>query len=127
MKKGRNIRVVPPEKRIHYFGRLGSRRTQFSAERLGGKGASLAYMRSLGLPVPPGFTITTEVCAEYNDRGQKLPPGLMDQVGENLVKLEKEMGKGFGAEENPLLVSVRSGAAASMPGMMDTILNLGSE
>jgi pyruvate,orthophosphate dikinase len=125
MNKGRNIRVVPPVKRIHYFGQSGSRRTQFSAERLGGKGASLAYMRSLGLPVPPGFTITTEVCAEYNDRGQKLPPGLMDQVEENLAKLEKEMGKGFGAEENPLLVSVRSGAAASMPGMMDTILNLG--
>lgn len=125
MKKGRKIRAVPPVKRIHYFGRLGSRRTQFSVDRLGGKGASLAYMRSLGLPVPPGFTITTGVCAEYNDRGRKLPPGLMDQVGENLAKLEKEMGKGFGAEENPLLVSVRSGAAASMPGMMDTILNLG--
>ena len=125
MKKGKKIRAVPPVKRIHYFGRLGSRRTRFSAERLGGKGASLAYMRSLGLPVPPGFTITTEVCAEYYDRGQKLPPGLMDQVEENLAKLEKEMGKGFGATENPLLVSVRSGAAASMPGMMDTILNLG--
>jgi len=125
MKKGKKIRVVPPVKRIHYFGKLGSRRTRFSKDRLGGKGASLAYMRSLGLPVPPGFTITTEVCAEYYDRGQKLPPGLMDQVGQNLAKLEKEMNKGFGATENPLLVSVRSGAAASMPGMMDTILNLG--
>jgi pyruvate,orthophosphate dikinase len=125
MKKGKKIRTVPPVKRIHYFGRLGSRRTRFSVERLGGKGASLAYMRSLGLPVPPGFTITTEVCAEYYDRGQKLPPGLMDQVGENLAKLEKEMHKGFGADTDPLLVSVRSGAAASMPGMMDTILNLG--
>jgi len=125
MKKGKKIRVVPPVKRIHYFGKLGSRRTQFSRDRLGGKGASLAYMRSLGLPVPPGFTITTEVCAEYYDRGQRLPPGLMDQVRENMAKLEKEMNKGFGATENPLLVSVRSGAAASMPGMMDTILNLG--
>ncbi|MGD2120940.1 MAG: pyruvate, phosphate dikinase [Gemmatimonadota bacterium] len=125
MKKGKQIRTVPAVKRIHYFGKLGSRRTRFSAERLGGKGASLAYMRSLGLPVPPGFTITTEVCAEYYDRDQKFPPGLMDQVKENLSKLEKEMSKGFGAEEDPLLVSVRSGAAASMPGMMDTILNLG--
>lgn len=125
MQKGRKIRVVPQVKRIHYFGRLGSRRTRFSKDRLGGKGASLAYMRSLGLPVPPGFTITTEVCAEYYDRGENLPPGLMDQVGENLAKLEQEMSKGFGSTENPLLVSVRSGAAASMPGMMDTILNLG--
>jgi len=125
MKKGKKIRVVSPVKRIHYFGKLGSRRTRFSKDRLGGKGASLAYMRTLGLPVPPGFTITTEVCAEYYDRGLKLPPGLMDQVGVNLAKLEKEMNKGFGASENPLLVSVRSGAAVSMPGMMDTILNLG--
>jgi pyruvate, orthophosphate dikinase len=124
-RKGKRIRVVPPERRVHYFGKLGSRRTEFSRERLGGKGASLAYMRSLGLPVPPGFTITTDVCAEYFDRGQKLPPGMMDQVRENLSKLEKEMGKGFGSTENPLLVSVRSGAAVSMPGMMDTILNLG--
>jgi pyruvate,orthophosphate dikinase len=125
MKKGRKIRAVPSVKRIHYFGRLGSRRTRFSKDRLGGKGASLAYMRALGLPVPPGFTITTEVCAEYYDRGQKLPPGLMDQVLETLAKLEKEMNKDFGATKNPLLVSVRSGAAVSMPGMMDTILNLG--
>ncbi len=123
--RGRNIRTVPPEKRIHYFGRKGSRRTRFSKERLGGKGASLAYMRSLGLPVPPGFTITTEVCAEYYDRGESLPPGLLDQIRENMTKLEEEMGKGFGSSEDPLLVSVRSGAAVSMPGMMDTILNLG--
>jgi len=125
MKKGKKIRVVPAVKRIHYFGRSGSRRTRFSKARLGGKGVSLAYMRSLGLPVPPGFTITTEVCAEFYDRGQKLPPGLIEQAGENLKKLETEMNKGFGAKENPLLVSVRSGAAVSMPGMMDTILNLG--
>jgi pyruvate,orthophosphate dikinase len=125
VRKGKKIRVVAPEKRIHYFGKLGSRRTLFSSERLGGKGVSLAYMRSLGLPVPPGFTITTEVCAEYFDRGGKLPPGLVAQVRENMAKLEKEMGKGFGSKENPLLVSVRSGAAVSMPGMMDTILNLG--
>ncbi len=123
--RGRKIRVVPPEQRINYFGQLGSRRTQFSRELLGGKGVSLAYMRSMGLPVPPGFTVTTPVCAEYHDRGGKLPPDLMDQVRENLAKLEKETQKGFGSTENPLLVSVRSGAAASMPGMMDTILNLG--
>ncbi len=125
MKKGKRTRVVPPAKQIHYFGKLGSRRTRFSKDRLGGKGASLAYMRSLGLPVPPGFTITTEVCAEYFDRGRKVPPGLLDQVGKNLAKLEREMNKGFGATESPLLVSVRSGGAVSMPGMMDTILNLG--
>ena len=125
MKKGQKIRVVPSAKRIQYFGKLGSRRTRFSKDRLGGKGASLAYMRSMGLPVPPGFTITTEVCAEYFDRGRKVPPGLMDQVGNYLAKLEKEMNKGFGARESPLLVSVRSGGAVSMPGMMDTILNLG--
>jgi len=125
MKRRKKIRAVPAVQRIHYFGKLGSRRTRFSTQRLGGKGASLAYMRSLGLPVPPGFTIATDVCAEYFDRGQKLPPDLMDQVGENLVKLETEMHRSFGATENPLLVSVRSGAAVSMPGMMDTVLNLG--
>jgi len=124
-RSGRRIQSVTPEKRIHYFGRLGSRRTRFSKERLGGKGASLAYMRSLGLPVPPGFTITTDVCAEYYARGGKLPPGLMSQVRENLAKLETEMGKTFGSGPHPLLVSVRSGAAVSMPGMMDTVLNLG--
>jgi pyruvate,orthophosphate dikinase len=124
-KRGKTILSVRPEKRIHYFGRLGSRRTRFSAERLGGKGASLAYMHSLGLPVPPGFTITTEVCAEYYARGGKLPPGLMTQVRESLGKLEQEMGKTFGTGPHPLLVSVRSGAAVSMPGMMDTVLNLG--
>ncbi len=123
--RGRRIRSVRPEKRIHYFGRLGSRRTRFSKERLGGKGASLAYMRSLGLPVPPGFTITTDVCAEYYDRRGNLPPGLMTQVKRDLGKLEDEMGKVFGAGPQPLLVSVRSGAAVSMPGMMDTVLNLG--
>ncbi len=122
---GKRIPTVRPEKRIHYFGKMGSRRTRFSKERLGGKGASLAYMRSLGLPVPPGFTITTDVCAEYNARGGKLPPGLMNQVRDNLEKLEEEMGKTFGEGPQPLLVSVRSGAAVSMPGMMDTVLNLG--
>ena len=90
MEKGRKIRVVPPVKRIHYFGRLGSRRTQFSAERLGGKGASLAYMRSLGLPVPPGFTITTGVCTEYQEIGT-LPDGLEADVKEALARAEQIM------------------------------------
>lgn len=91
---------------------------------LGGKGANLAEMTNLGIPVPPGFTITTEACAEYAQT-QKLPAGLMEEVNQHLAKLEKTMGKKLGDAKNPLLVSVRSGAASSMPGMMDTVLNLG--
>ncbi len=91
---------------------------------LGGKGANLAEMASLGIPVPEGFTITTEVCTEYNAAG-RIPDGLEDQVREAMTWLEQETGKKFGDPNNPLLVSVRSGARASMPGMMDTILNLG--
>ncbi|TAL36162.1 pyruvate, phosphate dikinase [Phenylobacterium sp.] len=92
---------------------------------LGGKGANLAEMSSLGLPVPPGFTITTEACNHYYDNGQTYPPNLKDQVAEGLRTVEKITGKAFGDASNPLLVSVRSGARASMPGMMDTVLNLG--
>jgi len=92
---------------------------------LGGKGAGLAEMTNLGLPVPPGFTITTEACREYNARNREFPPGLEQQVQEALQTLEKKTGKVFGDKKNPLLVSVRSGAAISMPGMMDTVLNLG--
>ena len=92
---------------------------------LGGKGANLADMTSIGLPVPPGFTITTECCDGYYKSGKKLPAGLMDEVRKNVAILEKETGKKFGDNKMPLLVSVRSGAAASMPGMMNTILNLG--
>ena len=84
-------------------------------------------MTSIGLPVPPGFTITTEVCDLYYKSGRKLPAGLMDEVAKNVATLEKELGKKFGDTQNPLLVSVRSGAARSMPGMMNTILNLGPE
>lgn len=91
---------------------------------LGGKGANLAEMTNIGLPVPPGFTITTEACREYLAGGKVFPPGLMDQVEEHLAALEARTGKRFGGEP-PLLVSVRSGAPFSMPGMMDTILNLG--
>ncbi|HEC96318.1 MAG TPA: pyruvate, phosphate dikinase [Euryarchaeota archaeon] len=92
---------------------------------LGGKGANLAEMARIGLPVPPGFTITTEACREYYARGKQFPEGLEDMVRESMRKLEEKTGKKFGDPENPLLVSVRSGAPVSMPGMMDTILNLG--
>ncbi|WP_201787782.1 pyruvate, phosphate dikinase [Carboxydothermus islandicus] len=92
---------------------------------LGGKGANLAEMTNIGLPVPPGMTITTEACREYYRLGGKFPEGLMDEVKEKLVYIEEKTGKKFGDPQNPLLVSVRSGAKFSMPGMMDTILNLG--
>ena len=92
---------------------------------LGGKGAGLAEMTNAGLPVPPGFTITTEACNAYYAAGKQLPPGLWDDVLAHMHDLERETGKGFGDPANPLLVSVRSGAAFSMPGMMDTVLNLG--
>jgi len=92
---------------------------------LGGKGAGLCTMAQLGLPVPPGFVITTEVCRRYYESGDKLPGGLMDEVGAAMRKLEELTGKRFGDPNNPLLVSIRSGAMLSMPGMMDTILNLG--
>jgi len=92
---------------------------------LGGKGAGLAEMSNLGLPVPPGFTITTEVCTYYYARGKSYPAELRKQVGEALAEIEHSCGARFGDPENPLLVSVRSGARVSMPGMMDTVLNLG--
>ncbi|MBY0400439.1 pyruvate, phosphate dikinase, partial [Myxococcota bacterium] len=94
-------------------------------EILGGKGANLAEMTSLGIPVPPGFTISTEVCAEFNERGKRLPAEVRADVKTALANVEQEMGLRFGDPERPLLVSVRSGARASMPGMMDTVLNLG--
>ena len=92
---------------------------------LGGKGAGLAEMTIAGLPVPPGFTITTEACNDYFAAGEQLPDGLWDDVLEAVREVEQETGKGFGDAANPLLVSVRSGAKFSMPGMMDTVLNLG--
>lgn len=94
-------------------------------EILGGKGANLAEMKSLGINVPPGFTITTQACKTYNDLGKKITPTIESQIKTNLTSLEKKMSKKLGDSKDPLLVSVRSGAAASMPGMMDTILNLG--
>ena len=92
---------------------------------LGGKGANLAEMTNIGLPVPQGFTITTEACTQYYDDGRKINDEIMDEIMQNVAKMEEINGKKFGDLENPLLVSVRSGARASMPGMMDTILNLG--
>ncbi|MBM7685259.1 pyruvate, phosphate dikinase [Defluviitalea raffinosedens] len=94
-------------------------------EILGGKGANLAEMTKLGLPIPQGFTVSTEACNEYYEKGQKISDEIVKQIEESLAKLEEISGKKFGDTENPLLVSVRSGARASMPGMMDTILNLG--
>ncbi|MBL8566157.1 MAG: pyruvate, phosphate dikinase [Hyphomicrobiaceae bacterium] len=110
---------------VYLFGRGMTDGNAGLKELLGGKGANLAEMASLGLPVPPGFTITTEVCRAYYDHGRKLPEGLEGEVGAALARVGEAVGKIFGDPENPLLVSVRSGALASMPGMMDTILNLG--
>jgi len=107
---------------------FGAGRTEGSAKMkdlLGGKGANLAEMAAIGIPVPPGFTITTEVCRYYYQNGGKYPEGLTEQVRQGMRFLEEATGRKFGDPENPLLVSVRSGAPVSMPGMMDTILNLG--
>ena len=92
---------------------------------LGGKGAGLAEMTRAGLPVPPGFTITAQTCIAYNEAGRTMPPGLAEDLDRAMTALEAKTGKTFGGAADPLLVSVRSGAAVSMPGMMDTILNLG--
>ena len=94
-------------------------------ELLGGKGANLAEMTNLGLPIPQGFTVSTEACTEYYNDGKKINDEIKGQIFEALAKLEEMQGKKFGDTSDPLLVSVRSGARASMPGMMDTILNLG--
>ncbi len=113
------------KKMVYYFGGGKAEGNANMRMLLGGKGANLAEMTNLGLPVPPGITITTEVCREYYKLGKKFPEGMWEQVLEGLKKIEKEVGKKFGSKDNPLLVSVRSGAPVSMPGMMDTILNLG--
>ena len=94
-------------------------------ELLGGKGANLAEMTNIGLPVPQGFTVTTEACTQYYEDGRKINDEIQAQIMEYIDKMEGITGMKFGDKENPLLVSVRSGARASMPGMMDTILNLG--
>ena len=112
-------------KMTYYFGKTKTDGGGTQKELLGGKGANLAEMTSIGLPVPPGFTITTAVCDRYYTSGRKLPNGLMAEIRKAVKTLEKETGKKFGDIHDPLLVSVRSGAAVSMPGMMNTILNLG--
>src|SRR5262245_58684074 len=110
-------------KRVFFFGNGAAEGAGLGKEKLGGKGAGLAEMTALGIPVPPGFTIETGVCAEYTKKGSA--DGLSEEVDQALQRLEKAAGRRFGDPENPLLVSVRSGARSSMPGMMDTILNLG--
>ena len=112
-------------KRVYYFGGQHSDGTRDMKELLGGKGANLAEMVNLKIPVPPGFTITTEVCRLYQETKGNLPQDVHEQIATSIAKVEKELGKKFGDVANPLLFSVRSGAAASMPGMMDTVLNLG--
>ena len=117
--------MAKKDKYVYFFGAgKAEGKTQMKA-LLGGKGANLAEMSAIGLPVPPGFTITTEVCELYYENGKQYPAGLDEQVEQNIKKLEKATGKTFGGGDQPLLVSVRSGAAVSMPGMMDTVLNLG--
>lgn len=112
-------------KYVYFFGNGKAEGKASMKELLGGKGANLAEMSSIGVPVPAGFTITTEVCEYYYKNGKKMPKMLDAEIDLNIIKLEKAMGMKFGDKENPLLVSVRSGAAVSMPGMMDTVLNLG--
>jgi len=113
------------EKFVYYFGKKKAEGDAKMKNLLGGKGANLSEMVKIGIPVPPGFTISTEVCKYYYEHGNTYPESLENEVEEAVKLLEVETGKGFGSTERPLLVSVRSGAAISMPGMMDTILNLG--
>ena len=112
-------------KNVYFFGGGAAEGKAEMKELLGGKGANLAEMTNLGIPVPPGFTISTEVCAAFYENRRNYPAGLREEVAEHLQRLETMMGKQLGDARDPLLVSVRSGAAQSMPGMMDTVLNLG--
>lgn len=114
-----------PQKHVYFFAQGESEGDASMKTTLGGKGANLAEMTNLNIPVPPGFTIATEVCMQFYKAGRVLPEDVRSQVEEALARVEKKIGKKFGDTKNPLLVSVRSGARASMPGMMDTILNLG--
>lgn len=118
-------RTAMPTKYVYFFGGGKADGSAQMKHLLGGKGANLAEMANLGVPVPPGFTITTEVCKYYYEHGAVYPPELTDEVEEAFQRLEAVMGRKFGDPDKPLLVSVRSGAAISMPGMMDTVLNLG--
>src|SRR5688572_2663636 len=114
-----------PKKHVYFFGAGKADGNRTMKDLLGGKGAGLAEMTNAGLPVPPGFTITTEVCNIYYKEKAKIPSAVELEIGEHVKKLEKAAGAQLGSTDNPLLVSVRSGAKFSMPGMMDTILNLG--
>ncbi|MBA4210735.1 MAG: pyruvate, phosphate dikinase, partial [Parvibaculum sp.] len=113
------------KKWVYSFGDGKAEGAASMRDLLGGKGANLAEMSNIGLPVPPGFTITTEVCTAFYDNDRNYPEGLRAQVEEALASIGKAVGMSFGDPANPLLVSVRSGGRASMPGMMDTVLNLG--
>ena len=117
------IEILP--KRVYFFGNGAADGRADMKHLLGGKGANLAEMTNLGIPVPPGFTITTEVCEAYYKNNKQYPKGLPEEIDQNISRLERLMGAKLGNSNNPLLVSVRSGAAASMPGSMDTVLNLG--
>ncbi|XP_072958683.1 pyruvate, phosphate dikinase 2 [Typha angustifolia] len=117
--------IPTTKKRVFTFGKGKSEGNKGMKALLGGKGANLAEMASIGLSVPPGLTVSTEACQQYQENGLKLPPGLWEEILEGLLWVEEEMGAKLGNAEKPLLVSVRSGAAVSMPGMMDTVLNLG--
>ncbi len=112
-------------KKVYFFGNGKAEGNSKMRNLLGGKGANLAEMTNLDIPVPAGFTITTEVCIEYYKNNKRYPSGLKEDVARNLAKVEKAMGRKYGDPDNPLLVSVRSGARVSMPGMMDTVLNIG--
>src|SRR5580765_2646821 len=112
------------ERHVYFFGNGRADGSAAMRDILGGKGAGLAEMANLGLPVPPGFTISAKLCIAYIAEGT-FPPALRAEVDRHLKRLEKVTKKGFGDAKNPLLVSVRSGAAVSMPGMMETVLNLG--
>ncbi|MBU9888482.1 MAG: pyruvate, phosphate dikinase [Candidatus Omnitrophica bacterium] len=125
VKKSSKSSKTKGQKFVYFFGSGKAEGNAKMKQLLGGKGANLAEMTNLGIPVPAGFTITTETCDLFYRNGKKWPSGLEQQVRENIAKLEKSMGLKFGDRNNPLLVSVRSGAAVSMPGMMDTVLNLG--
>ena len=112
--------------RVYKFGNKMADGNSEMKNLLGGKGANLAEMSSIGIPVPPGFTITTEVCTEYNELGREnVIETIKEEVEQAIQSIENTMGTKYGNTENPLLISVRSGARVSMPGMMDTVLNLG--
>src|SRR3954447_8127680 len=113
------------KKYVYSFGRDGAEGNKDMKDTLGGKGANLAEMCNTGVPVPPGFTVSTEVCNIYFNNNRQVPPEVDEQIKKSLAKVEKELGKKLGDSSNPLLMSVRSGAKFSMPGMMNTILNLG--